>query len=266
MKILDQVGREIELNEKPSRVVSLVPSITELAFDLGFDVIGKTKFCIHPSGETKARIVGGTKNVNIDLIRELQPDLVLANKEENTKRTVDRLLASDIPVYVSEVSDVKSSLDLIHSMGSLGGFERKASELIKEIKSGFSALASSEKSISALYFIWQEPYMVAGTDTYISDVLAHLGIRNAISDWGNKGKRYPKISSEEIKKLNPDVLLLSSEPYPFGEKHVKGMSETFSSYVRLVDGESFSWYGSRQVKSISYLRKFSRLLSVDGEK
>jgi len=265
MKFLDQIGRELAFNEPPVRVVSLVPSITELAFDLGFKVVGKTKFCVHPSGENDATIIGGTKNVNVDLIKNLDPDLVLANKEENTKRTVDQLLTANIPTFVSEVSDVESSLDLIKSLGLIGHFQEKATDLIKEIKSGFASISLPEKTATALYLIWQQPYMAAGTDTYISDVMSHLGIENSLTKWGDNGIRYPKMEPEQIRELYPDVILLSSEPFPFGEKHLKEINAKYSIPVYLVDGESFSWYGSRPAKSLSYLKKISRLLRVDGE-
>lgn len=260
MKILDQAGRELCFDETPIRVVSLVPSITELAHDLGFEVIGKTKFCIHPKNLDSTSIVGGTKNVKVDLVKKLKPDLVFANKEENTKTAVEGLIQAGIPVFISDVSTVTQSLDLINRLGEIGGFTKKAQELVHIISEGFKSISLLEKRPKALYLIWKEPYMAAGTDTYISDLMSHLGIDNVMSTWGERGFRYPEVDSDQIKVLDPDFILLSSEPYPFKEKHRELIYKALGIPTLLVDGESFSWYGSRQAKSIDYLKEFSRLL------
>jgi len=261
MKILDQTGRELHFDQAPSRVVSLVPSITELAFDLGFEVIGKTKFCVHPESLDSATVVGGTKNVRVDIVKQLRPDLILANKEENTKPKVEELIEAGFSVFVSDVSTIDESLDLIQRLGELGGFTEHAEQLIDIISSGLKSIPSIHSHPRVLYLIWQEPYMAAGTDTYISHIISRLGIKNALNDWGKRGIRYPKIAPDQIKKLQPDFILLSSEPYPFKEKHLKMIERAFDVPTLLVDGECFSWYGSRQAKSIDYLKDFSRLLS-----
>lgn len=261
MKILDQTGRELHFEEPPRRIVSLVPSITELAFDLGFDVVGKTKFCIHPENLASAIIVGGTKNVKVDLIEKVRPDLVLANKEENTKSTVEQLIKSDLPVFVSDVPTIARSLDLIVRLGKIGGFEKSAENLTETIIDGFESIPPIKPQQKVLYLIWKEPFMAAGSDTYISDLMNLLGMKNVLADWGERGQRYPEVKPKEIEELNPDLILLSSEPYPFKEVHRKSIDEMFGASTLLVDGEFFSWYGSRQVKSVDYLRGISRLLS-----
>lgn len=262
MKFLDQTGRELRFEETPTRVVSLVPSITELAYDLGFEVIGKTKFCVHPKSINSAIIVGGTKDVKVGLVKSLKPDLVLANKEENTQSIVEELLTAGIPVFVSDVSTVAQSLDLIEKLGQIGEFNEQAIELSNKITQGFSSIPSIQTSPKALYLIWQKPYMAAGTDTYISDLMSHLGIINVMADWNEAGLRYPEISTEEIKKLDLDFIFLSSEPYPFKKKHQDLITDEFHTPTLLVDGEAFSWYGSRQAKSLDYLKEFSRLLNT----
>ncbi|MCZ4409456.1 helical backbone metal receptor [Cryomorphaceae bacterium 1068] len=260
MKILDQIGRELQLEKTPHRIVSLVPSITELAYDLGFEVIGKTKFCVHPKSLGTAVNVGGTKNVKVDLVKELEPDLILANKEENTKPTVEKLMEVGLPVFISDVSTIDQSVDLIEKLGEIGRSQANAQDLIEIISKGFKSIPKIEPRPKVLYLIWREPYMAAGTDTYISDLMSHLSLDNVLSDWGEKGLRYPEIAQDQITQLKPDFILLSSEPYPFKESQRKSICSAFGIPTLLVDGECFSWYGSRQAKSIDYLEEFSRLL------
>jgi len=260
MKILDQTGRELHFDQIPKRVVSLVPSITELAADLGFEVIGKTKFCVHPNHLEAAINVGGTKNVKADLIKKLGPDLILVNKEENTKSTVEELIDVGFPVFISDVSSIDQSLELIKKLGAIGGLDSRAEDLAEKISAGMASIPLIKPRPRALYLIWQDPYMAAGLDTYISDLMDHLSIDNVLSAWGERGLRYPEITKDQIAELKPDLILLSSEPYPFKETHRHTISSALHIPTLLVDGECFSWYGSRQAKSINYLKEFSRLL------
>jgi ABC-type Fe3+-hydroxamate transport system substrate-binding protein len=260
MKVLDQLGRELQLGETPRRIVSLVPSITELAYDLGFEVIGKTKFCVHPRSRGGAMIVGGTKNVKTDLVIELDPDLILANKEENTQPKVEKLIEAGLPVFISDVSTINQSIDLIEKLGEIGRCPANAKDLIETISEGFKSIPKIQPRPKVLYLIWREPFMGAGTDTYISDLMSHMSFDNVLCTWGQKGLRYPEMSRVQIAELKPDFILLSSEPYPFKESHRKYVYSTFGIPTLLVDGECFSWYGSRQAKSVDYLKEFSRLL------
>lgn len=249
IQLEDQLGRNVVLKQTPTRIISLVPSQTELLHDLGLEeeVIGITKFCVHPKKwyESKNRI-GGTKNLSFDKIKELSPDLIIANKEENTKEDIEHL-SKKYNVYVSDVNSFEEALGMISDLGKLIGREKQARELINTIikeKENYSP----SKIRSAVYFIWREPWMVVGRSTFINSMVQLAGYENLISD-----ERYPELKLEDLKALNPDVVLLSTEPYPFKEVHVMGLKELLpNTSVKLVDGEYFSWYGSRMKDAFSY--------------
>lgn len=252
----DHLNNSVEFNFPPQRVVSLVPSQTELLCDLGLGdrVVGITKFCIHPEkwfkGKTK---VGGTKKVNIEVVKSLKPDLIIGNKEENTKEDIEALQEL-FPVWMSDIHDLEEAKKTILDIGALTDRAPEASYLVDLISSGFRDIASlgpgsTHYNKSVLYLIWNNPYMVAGPNTFINDVLEIFGLRNAMQQ-----SRYPEISIEDLQDLQPDYVFLSSEPYPFKEKHIQEISQMLpNTKVLLVDGEMFSWYGSRLVKSIQYL-------------
>lgn len=244
---------------KPIRIISVVPSQTELLFDLGLrdEVIGITKFCIHPDEWFKRkRRVGGTKKLKLDLIRELQPDLILANKEENLKEEIEEL-QKEFNVYVSDISTIEEALIMIDDIGKLVHCHQKALDIIDKIKNEMQLNFSSTMKLDALYLIWQNPYMVAGSDTFINDMMKNAGFENCVRD-----NRYPMLSAEEIKLLNPEIVMLSSEPFPFAEKHIEELQNHLpNSKIILVDGELFSWYGSRMLKSFEYFRGLYEELS-----
>jgi ABC-type Fe3+-hydroxamate transport system substrate-binding protein len=213
------------------------------------EVIGITKFCVHPEHwkQTKT-IVGGTKNVNIQLVDSLKPDLIIANKEENTRQDVERL--SKYHVYVSDIKSVNDAYKMMNDVAGLTG--TSAGSLIDQIKTSFTSLPSFEIK-RALYLIWKKPWMAAGSDTFINEMMKIAGFENVVRDG-----RYPSVSEEEIKKLNPEVVLLSSEPYPFKDQHVDELKRLLpNAKVVLVDGEMFSWYGSRMVAMEEYFRTLS---------
>lgn len=252
--IKDALGNTIRVRS-PRRIVSIVPSQTEYLFDLGLEneVVGITKFCIHPAKWQKTKqIVGGTKKLKIDVIRDLKPELIIANKEENTKEEITAL-QSDFEVYVSDVFDVSSALKMMNDIADICNRELYFEDIKRSILSG----AKTSKDLfldlkSAVYLIWNNPMMAAGCDTFISDMMHHSGFKNLYEDH----KRYPTISMEEIQKLNPSVLLLSSEPFPFNENHQKAFSKLLpETRVIIVDGEMFSWYGSRMSKAFEYFKK-----------
>jgi ABC-type Fe3+-hydroxamate transport system substrate-binding protein len=248
--VIDQVGRKVKIPNQPQRIVSLVPSQTELLCDLGLDerVAGITKFCVHPTKwfRTKTRI-GGTKQLNFESISALNPDLIIANKEENNKEDIERL-AKDYPVWVSDINNLDSALEMIRLVGKVTSTD--GSELVLEIERNFQQLKPIYPEQKTLYLIWKDPYMSAGSDTFIHDIMKRCGFENAISE-----SRYPKLSEEAISELNPDLVLLSSEPYPFKKKHIQELQQLLpNAEIKLVDGEMFSWYGSRLNLVPSYLK------------
>ena len=240
------------------RLISLVPSLTELLFDLdaGARVIGRTRFCVHPEPQVKnIPIIGGTKNPNLEKIRDLKPDLIIANKEENEKSDIEQL-QSDFEVMVTEISTIEEALFAIHDIGWTIGCQNKAKELIHSIQ---EELAKTEKQdrLKAAYMIWKDPWMSIGNDTYIHAVMDHFHLENLFSN----RDRYPKTTLFEIAQKKPDVILLSSEPYPFKEKHIQEVAATCKGAdILLVNGEWFSWYGSRMLRSFRHLNGFRRLL------
>ena len=241
------------------RIVSLVPSLTELLSDLGLneEVVGITKFCVHPDNWFRSKTrVGGTKNVQIEIIYRLQPDLILANKEENTKEQVEEL-AEHYSVLLTDINNFDSALLSILTIGKLVGRLENSIKIVKTIRNRFYDLNSqfkNKKKLQAAYLIWQKPYMAAGDDTYINDMMHYCGLQNVFSGI----KRYPEITLNEIRERRCEIVLLSSEPYPFKEKHVNEITNLLPGLkIVLVDGEMFSWYGSRLLKAANYFELFN---------
>lgn len=248
----DMMGKEVVVSYPPKRIISLVPSQTELLYDLGLDkeVVGITKFCVHPNEwfRDKTR-VGGTKTVNFEKIAALQPDLIIANKEENTKEQIEEL-SNRYPVWTSDIKTIEDGLEMIRTVGLLVDREGKANSLALDIATGFAALQRASVPKKVAYFIWYNPWMSIGNDTFINNVIESIGWENVLKEY----KRYPEITLEELKTFRPELVLLSSEPFPFKEKHVAEIKAVLSeAEVLLVDGEMFSWYGSRMLKAIPYL-------------
>ena len=257
MFFTDQTQRTIELNHFPERIVSVVPSQTELLFDLNLDdeVIGITKFCIHPDQwfRTKER-VGGTKSLNLQKIIELKPDLILANKEENTKEDLEALM-QHCAVWISDIKNLSDACSMIHSVGEMCNRRSIANELVSEIRNQIPVVLPELKS--AVYLIWNDPIMAAGTDTFISDMLPYAGFSNVVIK-----ERYPALSDQELQTLNPQYILLSSEPFPFNNEHRLDYEKRFpESTILLVDGECFSWYGSRMRLAFPYFRLLTQQLT-----
>ena len=256
---LDQLGREIHLQIPPKRIVSLVPSLTELLFSLGLKdhMVGRTKFCIHPSHEIgDVTVIGGTKDFSVEKIRMLQPDLIVANKEENDKKRIGEL-EKDYPVWVSDVSDLYSAIDLIHGLGQITCSESKAHLISETILQSFASLKPL-RQYHVLYFIWQKPWMVAGRNTFIHDMMHRAGMINLATE-----ERYPVIDEDKLDQYDPDVIFLSSEPYPFSEKHRILMEKQFPrAIVKLVNGEYFSWYGSRLLGSAKYFQSLIEVITA----
>lgn len=256
---IDQTGRNIILNKAPKRIISLVPSQTELLFDLGLadEVIGITKFCIHPDKwfRSKTRI-GGTKEIKMEIIDQLQPDLIIANKEENVKEQIEEL-EKHFPVWVSDVNNLTDAYEMIEQIGVITNKEDLANKIMLRIKENFAQLPTHYSRLRTAYFIWQNPYMAVGGDTFIHSMLEVAGFANIYS----REKRYPEISIEELRTLNPELLLLSSEPYPFKQKHIEELQIQLPNInINLVDGEIFSWYGSRLLQAPAYFTNLQNQL------
>jgi len=249
----DQTGHKITLKGPPQKIISLVPSQTELLYDLGLDkeTIGITRFCIHPESwyRTKTRI-GGTKDLHLDQIRNLQPDLVIANKEENTREQVEEI-RKFCPVWTSDIGNLKDALEMIRGIGRITGKNESSNRLASAIEADLTIVSKEFIPLNAAYLIWKEPYMTVGGDTFINDMLKICGLNNVFSH----KFRYPEVTVEEIKAISPNVVLLSSEPYPFREKHIGILEQQLPGVkVLLADGEMFSWYGSRLLHSANYFR------------
>jgi ABC-type Fe3+-hydroxamate transport system substrate-binding protein len=255
--VTDQMNQTIRLDfpmtTGTSRIVSLVPSQTELLHYLGLEdeVVGLTKFCIHPKEwfQTKAR-VGGTKAVDLEKVLVLNPDLIIGNKEENTKEDIE-MLKSVAPVWMSDIYDLSDAILMIRELGNILGKTDLTDALIEEILSEFSKLHQfadnySLKGKTALYFIWNDPGFVAGKNTFIDAMLSECGLKNATRE-----SRYPEVPLS----IQPDFVFLSSEPFPFEEKHIESFQKRYpNSKIVLVDGEMFSWYGSRLKDAPSYFQ------------
>ncbi|WP_346320687.1 helical backbone metal receptor [Chitinophaga sp. YIM B06452] len=248
----DQTGRRVDIPSPPQRIVSLVPSQTELLYDLGADVAGITKFCIHPEEWFRSKTrVGGTKQVKPEVIASLRPDLVIANKEENEKEQVESL-AKDYPVWVSDIHTLSDALDMITSLGDILAKRHAAQQLAQHIRERFDLLQPLPVAIPTAYFIWRDPWMVAGGDTFIHQMLHTCGLRNVFEDI----PRYPSLSLPQLAASGCRLVLLSSEPYPFKEKHIEEIKAYLpDAEVRLVDGEMFSWYGSRLLHAPGYFNE-----------
>lgn len=239
-----------EFNAPARRIVSVVPSQTEFLHSLGLDqeVVGITKFCIHPQEWFRSKTrVGGTKQLKIDQIRQLRPDLIIANKEENQQEQIE-LLAGEFPLYMSDIYSISDSINAMRVMGQLTGRELEATGIIDEVTSRFENFTPDLVNRRILYLIWREPFMAAGSNTFINNMIEVCGWRNTLAghrDWEGVD-RYPQLTAQQIRESNPEVILLSSEPYPFKNKHISELQELCpNAKVVLVDGELYSWYGSR---------------------
>lgn len=255
IKVTDDLGREISISFPPKRIISAVPSTTEFLFDLGLDtnVISKTRFCKYPKGKIeRLPNIGGTKNLHIDKIRLLNPDLILANEEENNKEQIESML-DEFPVYVCKVRSYDDAIQNILNTGKITGAEPKSYEIANRIHADFSQLPIIDKPLRVLYLIWKDPYMAVGTDTFINSMLEKCGFTNAIE---HLEERYPKLTTNDITDLNPDLIFLSSEPYPFSSIHFEEIQELSpKTKIEIVDGEMFSWYESHLAKAGDYFKE-----------
>ncbi len=259
----DQLLRTLTFNSVPKRIVSLVPSQTELLVDLGLAdyIVGITKFCVHPVDLRKTKVtVGGTKQVNYQKIIDLNPDIILCNKEENTKAMVFEL-EKIAQVHVSYISSIEETLEMIRHYGEIFNKPEEASNISKRINSllsDFKSYIVKEPSRRVAYFIWRKPWMVAANKTIINHLLELNNFENVFS----AQVRYPEVDINDLKNKNIDCILLSSEPYPFKDKHIKEVNSIIpETKILLVNGEYFSWYGTRLLEAFSYFKNLHKKLN-----
>ena len=254
MEFVDQLNRTINLSNTPERIVSLVPSQTELLVDLGLrdSIVGITKFCIHPKNLRKQKtVVGGTKAVNYDKIRALNPDIIICNKEENTENMVLQL-EKIAPVWISDIFNISDCIEMIDKLGRIFQTPEHALQIGTRINTewqNFKLFAENLPLKKVAYLIWKDPYMAAGRDNFINQLLELNKFENIVVD---EDSRYPEIPIETLQ--NAEMILLSTEPFPFKEKHILEFQQEFNIETKLVDGEYFSWYGSRMKKAFEYFK------------
>ncbi len=240
LTVTDQMDREVTISFPPKRIVSLVPSQTEFLLDIGAPVVGRTKFCVHPRKQLEnIEIIGGTKNFRFTKIKELNPDLIIGNKEENYQEGIEKL-AKNFSVWMSDINTLEDSFNMMRQLGKLCDCEQNAEEMVSLCKSSMERV-KGKYSGKVVYLIWKNPWMAAGNNTFIDHLLTFLGYENLVL-----ADRYPELTTEEILDLDPDHILLSSEPFPFKEKElVLANNQWPKANCQLVDGELYSWYGSR---------------------
>lgn len=254
MQLTDHVGRKVDVPYAPKRIISICPAVTETLFALGLDnnIVGRTKYCIFPKHHVdNIAVIGGTKEVHIEKIMALQPDLILAEKEENTPAIV-AALEKIAPVFVLEVQSIQDAYRFIQTLGQLTNTIDQATAISKQSKEGFATLTGQQLG-NAAYVIWRKPYMVAGATTFINDILVHLGFHNPFA---HTSERYPAVTVEQFKDANLDYLLLASEPFPYAQKHIQEFQAFLpNTKIILVDGEMF-WYGAKMIDATHYLSAF----------
>jgi ABC-type Fe3+-hydroxamate transport system substrate-binding protein len=254
--VIDHLGQSVTFQFPPRRIISLVPSQTELLFSLGLNdqVVGVTKFCIHPQPLVGSKaVVGGTKTFDFDKIDHLHPDVIIGNKEENYREGIEQL-RKKYPVWMSDIYSLDDALRTIVDIGNITGAQYKARSLRGEIQEQFSHLPRRMPA-SVLYLIWRKPWMAAGKNTFIDDMISRNGWINVLNQ-----TRYPELRERDIVGMKPDLIFASSEPYPFAEKHRAELHLLCpNAKFILVDGEMFSWYGSRLIYACEYFKslKFS---------
>ncbi len=259
MQCKDQLGRILSFSKTPSRIVSLVPSQTELLVDLGLrkNLVGITKFCVHPKDLRKEiDVVGGTKQIDFEKIKNLNPDIVICNKEENTEEIVSNL-EQIAPVYVSDIATISESLQMISDIGKIFSVDIKSENLIEKIESNlkdFKKFTSKLKERKVVYLIWKEPLMAAGTTVFINDLLKLNKWQNVLilNSTVNNVERYPIIDENILAEA--EIILFSSEPFPFKKETGEYYSKKFGNKFLMVDGEYFSWYGSRLAAAFDYFK------------
>lgn len=265
MTKFDQIERSIQYNASLThRIVSLVPSLTETLCDLGLSdsIIAVTKFCLHPEGMKKEKIIiGGTKNPRLADIKGLEPTIIIANKEENRREDIEAL-AEACTVYVSDIQNIYDLFHFLEDMGCLFQIQARADACIRSIRTAMDQVPL-DSGLRCAYMIWKNPWMVAGGDSFIDKMLSWAGYHNIF----NSHFRYPTVELKELQTLNLDILFLSSEPYPFSISDAQELSGFFpNTIIQCVDGEAFSWYGSRLKNSAKYINELNSFVTLEIQK
>ncbi len=255
--VTDQMGSKVTLDGIPQRIISLVPSDTELVYDLGAGkrLVGITDYCIHPADQTnKKTTIGGPKQFNFAAIDALRPDFIIGNKEENYQEGIEQL-RQHYPVWMSDINTLEDALEHIECIAQIIDQQEQGQTLVAAIRQGFEEFTPSQPPATVAYLIWDKPLMVAGGQTFIHELLTLAGYTNIFV----AKARYPQIKDLDILNSSPDLIFLSSEPYPFTRQHLERFQKRFpSSKVVLVDGEMFSWYGSHLKKAPAYFKQLAK--------
>lgn len=249
-----------------ARIVSLVPSLTELLFDLGLGdrVVGRTAFCVHPKERVKrVRSVGGTKAINMEKLRSSAPTHVLVNIDETPRSLAEKLAEEGAEVVVTHPVEVEDNLRLYSLIGGIFGAGTAAGQLAERFRQAYAAAVDEARGRPlrrVLYLIWKDPWMTVSRDTYISRMLA-------LANWhtvpGEADQRYPVVGLDEALLENVDRVLFSSEPFPFKAHHIEAFRAHYPRHATkalAVDGELVSWYGSRAIAGLDYMTALARSL------
>jgi len=256
--VIDQLNRKIEINNNLNNIISLVPSLTELLFFLKMDeqVKGITNFCVHPSDKLSDKvIVGSPLHVDYEKIEQINPDIIIAGKSENNKNNIEKI-AEKYPVWVSDVRSIEDACKMIEKIGMICNQSDLSYNITKNISVGFDSLADKTK-IKVCYLVWEKPFMVAGNNNYINDILKKTGLINVFEH----KEGYAKVTAKEMQECQADFVLLPSEPYKFDNSHISTYKNLINkATVLLVDGQLFSWYGNRMLLAINYLKNMKKLM------
>ncbi len=260
MILTDQLNTQHNFQNIPKRIVSIVPSQTELLFDLGLEnfIIGITKFCVHPSHFLKDKTkVGGTKNPNFDKIKALNPDIIICNKEENSKEIIDEC-SKICTVWTTNIITIEDNFQMISDFGQIFNIKEKTEQLNAKLAFNlveFQTFIKKKSSKKSAYFIWKNPYMVVGSNNYINEILRLNKFENVFESNNFESNRYPEIKIEFLENENLELIFLSSEPYPFKKKDKIEILKHSNAKIEIVDGEMFSWHGSRLLLALDYFKR-----------
>ncbi len=265
MLLTDQIKIRHNFQEIPVRIISLVPSQTELLFDLGLEnyIVGITKFCVHPIHFLKEKKqVGGTKNPNFEKIMALNPDIIICNKEENSKEIIEEC-SKICTTWTTNIITIEDNFEMIQDFGQIFNLQENAKLLNEKLSfalSDFKTFIKEKQIKKVAYFIWKNPYMVVGSDNYINEMLRLNNFENVFENNNFESNRYPEIQIESLENENLDMIFLSSEPFPFKEKDKIEILNFSNSEIEIVDGEMFSWHGSRLLLAFEYFKSLHKNL------